>query len=203
MGIPEAEVTPKVRDALMGLMREVEQMRRELQAARERLASLERLADRDPLVPIANRRAFVRELSRQMSHVERYGSFASVVYIDVNDFKEINDSFGHSAGDEALRYIASILIQNVRESDIVGRLGGDEFGIILDQTDNTVARQKADTLADHIFNTPLLHQGRSVVLRVAVGVHTFSGAEDIGHALAAADRDMYANKKLLKNGKVA
>jgi diguanylate cyclase (GGDEF)-like protein len=203
LGIPEAEVTPKVRDALVGLMREVEQMRRELQAARERLATLERLADRDPLVPIANRRAFVRELSRQMAHVERYGSTSSVVYIDVNDFKEINDSFGHTAGDEALRHIATILLQNVRESDLIGRFGGDEFGIILDQIDSATARIKAEALSEQIFNTPMLHNGRSIALRVAVDVHSFSGNEDIGHALAAADRDIYVHKRTLKDGKVA
>ena len=87
MGIPEAELTPKVRDALMSLMAEVEAMRRDLREARDRLENLERLADRDPLIPVANRRAFVRELTRTMSHSERYGHASSVVYIDLNDFK--------------------------------------------------------------------------------------------------------------------
>ncbi|MSO65780.1 MAG: GGDEF domain-containing protein [Alphaproteobacteria bacterium] len=147
LGCRKPSSLPRVRDAFMSLMREVEEMRRELQAARERLATLERLADRDPLVPIANRRAFVRELSCQMAHAERYGHTPSVVYIDLNDFKEINDTFGHAAGDEALRHVASILLQNVRVSDIVGRLGGDEFGIILDQTG---ARESRGALRAHL-----------------------------------------------------
>lgn len=200
MGIPQAEITPKVRDALMNLMAEVEQMRRELQIARERLATLERLADRDPLIPIANRRAFVRELTRTMALAERYGTPSSVVYIDVNDFKEINDTYGHSAGDEALKHVATLLLNSVRESDVVGRLGGDEFGVILDRTDQSTAREKAEDLAEQIMAVPMDYQGRGVPIHVAVGVYTFTGAEDVGHALAAADRDMYAQKKKMKSG---
>ena len=198
MGIPASELTPKVRDALMTLMAEVEQMRRELSAARERLATLERLADRDPLIPVPNRRAFVRELTRSMAHNDRYGSTSSVVYIDLNDFKEINDTHGHAAGDEALRHVATLLERNIRESDTVGRLGGDEFGIILDETDGVTAREKAESRAATIMETPLEYNGRQIPIRVAIGIYTFSGSEDVGHALAAADRDMYANKKAQK-----
>jgi len=203
MGIPQSEVTPKVRDALMNLMAEVEQMRRELRVARERLENLERLADRDPLIPIANRRAFVREMTRNMSLAERYGTPSSVVYIDVNDFKEINDTYGHSAGDEALKHVANLLLSSVRESDIVGRLGGDEFGVILDRADQSMAREKAEHLAQQITQSPMNYQGRSVPVHVAVGVYTFTGTEDVGHALAAADRDMYAQKKRMKSGGAA
>ncbi len=199
MGIPEPELTPKVREALMALMAEVEAMRRGLSEARERLVTLERLADRDPLIPVANRRAFVRELTRTMSSSERYGHASSVVYIDLNDFKEINDTYGHTAGDEALKHVASILLSNVRESDVVGRLGGDEFGVILDKSDLAAAREKADTLRNAILASPMPWDDEQITVNVAFGVYTFSGPEDAGHALAAADRDMYAHKKSTKN----
>ena len=91
MGIPEAEFTPKVRAAIMALMEEVDRLRRELQQTPARIAYLEQLADEDSLPPIANRRAFVRELSRMMSFAERYDTPASVIYFDVNDLKVIND----------------------------------------------------------------------------------------------------------------
>ena len=155
MGIPEAELTPKVRDALMSLMAEVEAMRRDLREARDRLETLERLADRDPLIPVANRRAFVRELTRTMSHSERHGHASSVVYIDLNDFKEINDTHGHQAGDEALKHVADILLGSVRDSDVVGRLGGDEFGIILDKSGADAARERAEALRQSILNAPM------------------------------------------------
>ncbi len=199
MGIPEPELTPKVREALMALMAEVESMRRELQEARERLINLERLADRDPLIPVANRRAFVRELTRTMSYSERYGHSSSVVYIDLNDFKEINDTHGHTAGDDALKHVASVLLDNVRDSDIVGRLGGDEFGVILDKSDSEAAREKADALRGAIMASPMPWQDGNIPINVAFGIYTFSGPEDAGHALAAADRDMYAHKRSTKN----
>ncbi|MDP7549374.1 MAG: GGDEF domain-containing protein, partial [Alphaproteobacteria bacterium] len=95
MGIPEPELTPKVRQAIMTLMQEVESLRAEVERANSRLAHMERLADQDTLVPIPNRRAFVREMSRVISYNERYNAVSSLVYIDLNDFKEINDKHGH------------------------------------------------------------------------------------------------------------
>src|SRR5262249_40882603 len=90
-GVSETELTPKLRQAIMGLMAEVEELRRELGEARARIGYLERLADEDPLMPIANRRAFVRELTRMMSFAQRYGTTASIVYFDINDLKLLND----------------------------------------------------------------------------------------------------------------
>ena len=114
-------------------MHEVQRMRQELEQADKRVAYLEKLADEDSLVPVANRRAFVRELSRMVAYSERYNSVSSVLYFDIDGFKEINDKHGHAPGDAALQHIAEIFSLNVRESDVVGRLGGDEFGVILAQ----------------------------------------------------------------------
>src|SRR5690242_21775827 len=97
-GVPEAEMTPRVRQALMGLLGEVDRLRRELDDSRNRIAFLERLADEDSLMPIANRRAFVRELSRMMAFAQRYGTPASVIYFDLDGLKAVNDEHGHAAG---------------------------------------------------------------------------------------------------------
>ena len=206
MGIPEAEFTPKVRDAIMKLIADVATIREELASTKQELAttnqelaSVAKLADRDPLLPLQNRRAFVEELSRTMAHVERYGNASSVVYIDVNDLKEINDTFGHGAGDQALKHVADILLANVRESDRVGRLGGDEFCLILDEADTHSAREKAYELAKAITDKPFEYDKKMVTVQVAVGVYTFNGTEDVNHALSAADKDMYVHKKQLKN----
>ncbi|MBI3707288.1 MAG: GGDEF domain-containing protein, partial [Proteobacteria bacterium] len=120
MDIPEAEFTPKVRAAIMTLMAEVEKLRKELQQSQARIAFLERLADQDTLTPVANRRAFVRELSRMMSFAERYDTVSSVIYFDVNGLKAINDAHGHAAGDAVLAHVARVLTQSVRDSDFVG-----------------------------------------------------------------------------------
>ncbi len=130
LGISANELTPKVRDAIMQFMVEVENLRQELQQSQSRIEYLERLVDQDSLAPVANRRAFVRELTRVMSFSERYNTPASVIYIDVNGMKTINDTHGHSTGNSALMRVADVLIENVHESDVVGRLGGDKFAII-------------------------------------------------------------------------
>src|SRR3984957_11538761 len=146
-GIDERALAPEVRAALARMHQETEAMHRELAEARARIAQLERLADEDSLAPIANRRAFVRELSRMIAFTRRYGPPSSVIYFDVNGMKQINDTHGHPAGDAALRHVAEVLCKNVRESDIVGRLGGDEFGVILAQTNQEQANAKAVSLA--------------------------------------------------------
>jgi diguanylate cyclase (GGDEF)-like protein len=194
-GVPENEMTPRVRQALMGLLGEVDRLRRDLEESRTRIAYLERLADEDTLMPIANRRAFVRELSRMMAFAQRYGTPASVVYFDVDGLKLINDQYGHAAGDAALLHIAQTLIDSVRNSDVVGRLGGDEFGVLLVQTDEPTAMHKAASLAVAITERPMLWQGSEIRLSASYGTHSFHGTEDAGAALAAADRAMYLRKK--------
>lgn len=194
-GVTETDLTPKLRQALMGLLGEVEQLRRELGEARARIGYLERLADEDPLMPVANRRAFVRELTRMMSFAQRYGSSASIVYFDINNLKQINDRFGHAAGDAVLMQVARIFIDNVRNTDVVGRLGGDELGVLLVQADQQLAEQKAAQLASAVAAQPLLWQGQEIPLGVAYGLYSFSGGENAGDALEAADRAMYAAKR--------
>ncbi len=194
MGIPEAELTPKVREAIMTLMREVETLRSELQNARTRLVDLEMLADQDMLAPIANRRSFVRELSRHVSYSQRYGTPSSLIYFDVNHFKQINDTHGHAAGDAALRRIAEVLQEQVRESDVVGRLGGDEFGVVLAQADGEAAQEKAAALAQAIADSPVDYEGRHIPLSVSYGVANFEPGQDANDAMRVADEAMYAQK---------
>lgn len=200
LGIPQAELTPKVRAAIVTLMREVEQLRRDLSSAQQRLVDLERLADQDALAPIPNRRAFVRELSRLISFSQRYGTPSSLIYFDINGFKAINDAYGHAAGDRALLHVANTLIDNVRESDVVGRLGGDEFGVILANADEAATAEKARSLADAIRATPVIYEGHIISVVVAYGTSTFGAGDNATEAMAAADRAMYEHKASLKGG---
>jgi diguanylate cyclase (GGDEF)-like protein len=180
---------------LAPLLLEIDQLRRELAQARERTQSLEKLVDEDPLMPIANRRAFVRELTRMMAFAQRYGVAGSVVYIDLDNLKDINDTHGHAAGDAALLQVARLLAENVRASDVVGRLGGDELALLLVQTDDAAAEQKAALLARKIEDQPLIWRGRAVPLAISYGVHIFTGDENAEHVIAAADRAMYRRKQ--------
>jgi len=188
---PNATMTPEMR----ALVEEREALRHELAEARTQIAQLERLADEDALTPIANRRAFVRELTRMIAFTKRYGVPSSVVYFDVNGMKQINDNHGHPAGDAALRLVAKTLLDNVRLSDVVGRLGGDEFGVILAHTNQEQANAKADALAQAIGASPLRWGGVDIRVSAAHGVYSFTGGDDAHVAIEAADRAMYRQKR--------
>jgi len=194
-GVPETELTPRIRQAMMALLAEIDQLRHDLSDARGRIDFLERLADEDPLIPVANRRAFLREVTRMIGFGQRYGTPASIVYIDVNHLKAINDSYGHAAGDAALLQVARTLLEQVRNIDVVARLGGDEFGVLLVQADRHHAETKATQLAEAIQQRPLSWQGRNLPLDIAYGVHCFAGNDNAGDALEAADQAMYARKR--------
>ncbi len=194
-GIPETELTPKVRAAIEMLMAEVQRLRVDIDQAQKRVGYLEKLADEDSLVPVANRRAFVRELGRIVAYAERYGAESSVLYFDINSFKKINDTYGHAAGDAALRQVGQLMVENTRESDIVGRLGGDEFGIILAQADAKTAVEKAATLAKAVESVPFVWEGNTLKIGLSYGIYSFSGKENAGEALALADKAMYMSKQ--------
>jgi len=198
LGIPEAEFTPRVRDAIMTLMGEVDSLRRELQATRARLDEAERNADQDHLLPLLNRRAFVRELARYISFAGRYGTPASLIYFDLNGFKAVNDTHGHAGGDAALMNFAQVLTANVRESDCVGRLGGDEFGVLLSHADQAQAHRKADILAEKLRASPAQWQGQTIPVSFAYGAFELKAGDDADAAMARADEAMYAHKRALK-----
>jgi len=163
---------------------------------RKRAAELECLVDTDALLPVANRRAVLRELSRMINNAERHGTPGSVVYVDVNDFKSINDNFGHAAGDAALAHTARVLIENVRNNyDMVGRLGGDEFVAVLAHTDIDQAVAKAEIFESSLARQPLAWMSHAIPLSVSVGVYSFNGRENAERVLEAADQAMYRHKK--------
>ncbi len=195
LGIPESEFTPRVRDAIMTLMSEVDALRRELQQTRSRLEEVEKTADQDHLLPLLNRRAFVRELTRYISFADRYGTPASLVYFDLDGFKLVNDTHGHAGGDAVLAHFAQTLQQNVRDSDVVGRLGGDEFGVLLSHANQEQAHRKADQLANSLNASPTNFAGRAIPVSFSYGAFELKAGESADSAMARADEAMYAHKR--------
>ena len=193
LGISRSEMTPAVIAAIEALIGELDQLKREVSALRNRLSEAEGLADRDSLTPLLNRRAFVRELGRARTFAGRYGFPASLVYFDLDGFKALNDGHGHAAGDAALMAVAERLIANVRESDIVGRMGGDEFAVVLVQTDRATAETKAAILADAI-------ETAGPGLRVSYGVRELDPDVEPETLIADADAAMFAAKRVRKTG---
>lgn len=197
--IPPEEMTERVQSAIMSLMQEVDSLRQELDKTSKRLREMEDVADTDALLPIPNRRAFVRELNRMISFAERYGTPSTLMFIDLNDMKNINDKYGHDAGDKALFHVARLLVDNVRTTDVVGRLGGDEFGVILAQADEKIGAEKATSLADIIAQNALELNGEIVSMTLAFGTYTFRSGDKPDDALDKADKAMYENKRDMKS----
>ena len=187
LGLKRREVS----DAALGALKA---LAAERDGLKEKLAAAEALADRDTLTPTFNRRAFLRELHRTMSEVERYKTPAAVLYVDLDGFKALNDCYGHAAGDAVLTHVARLLVECVRSSDIVGRLGGDEFGIILNHANSEEAAAKARTLGEFLNRNAIVHAGQAHRVSVSIGVHALSMAEDPEAAIARADEAMYADK---------
>lgn len=193
-GMPASDTTPTEQNKVLALMRELEQVKSQLESANKRVLELETVADEDPLVPLLNRRGFVRELSRAIAYSRRYKTELSLIYLDLNLFKIINDDFGHAAGDDALRHVAGILTDNVRESDIVGRLGGDEFAIVLVKAGLGAAEVKAAQLEDAVSAAPIVLGAEAVSLGITAGAAAVLHEDNAEQALQRADEAMFARK---------
>ncbi len=198
LGIPEEEFTPRVRDAITTLMHEVHRLRQEVEAARRNVEDAARYADQDMLLPIMNRRAFVRELTRVISVAQRYGTPSSLIYFDLNDFKTINDTHGHAAGDAVLKGFSETIKAQIRDTDILARVGGDEFAIILSHLTVDQARRKAGDLAARLEANPVRWKDNEIAVRFSYGVYGLRAGENANVAMAEADRAMYEQKRATK-----
>jgi diguanylate cyclase (GGDEF)-like protein len=200
LGIGETELTPSVRAAVQTLIGEIDDLRTEVSRLKARLEESEQLADRDALTPLLNRRALLRELSRIRTFAQRYGAPAALVYFDLDDLKGVNDRFGHAAGDAVLQAVADRLLANVRESDIVGRMGGDEFAVILVQADRATADAKAQALTRAVEAQPLALGDWSAPIHLSYGVCEITPDLEPDAIVAQADAAMYARKRERRGG---
>ena len=172
----------------------IRRLRTELAAARKHIAELQASANTDFLLDIPNRRGFERELGRAVAYIKRYQASAALIVVDVDRLKPINDAFGHAAGDEVLKAIAAVLTRQVRASDVVGRLGGDEFGVLLWNLSETDMRVKAAALEQAIDGLSFVFGGQRVTAGASAGVAILDIHAEAGRALEEADRAMYVRK---------
>ncbi len=189
-----SQAEAKVTDLRPDLAEENRRLRASIDEMQVRLQELEKLADCDTLTPLPNRRAFLREVERVLRQVERYGTPAALLYVDVNSLKGINDRFGHAAGDAALLHVAASLSDLVRATDFVARIGGDEFGLVLDHLDGASAADTAERIAECIARVPVSVGGCDIIVSVATGMTTMDKGDTVEGAIARADRNMYAAK---------
>jgi len=168
-----------------------------LSAMKKAFEEVSRLARTEPLTGLANARAFFEIAERELHRARRYKTPFSVAYIDLDNFKTVNDSMGHSTGDALLRSVAGSLRSQTRVTDSVSRIGGDEFVILLPETDSGQARAFTDRVRENLL-TLMRQSGWPVT--VSIGVATFvEPPPGVNEIIKAADTVMYAAKNSGKN----
>lgn len=172
-------------------------MRQQLRHQEDMISNLRQQAMQDTLTGVGNRRAFEHELELAHSYFRRYGHNGAVMMLDINDFKAINDNLGHLAGDALLKHIASLLHTHIRETDVVCRVGGDEFAIILREVSAQQVMDKAQRLMYTIANSPCRHLGHDVYVTASIGWCTFSDGPTSADLIKRADEHMYKVKETM------
>jgi diguanylate cyclase (GGDEF)-like protein/PAS domain S-box-containing protein len=156
---------------------------------------LQHLAEHDPLTDLLNRRRFEDELARESERSARYRSGGAVLLMDLDDFKHVNDTYGHVWGDEVLRGVARLLLSRVRSTDVVARLGGDEFAILLPEADRVRAVKLAEELLEVLRGYSVETDTGTITVATSIGVVTLDPVVDDGsEPLIAADTAMYRAK---------
>ena len=157
---------------------------------------LELLARTDALTGVTNRRYFYELAEAQFARARRYERPLAVLMFDVDHFKKINDTYGHSVGDLALKFVATLCQQHVRATDIFARYGGEEFICLLDEIELEDARLTAERIRHALENSPLEHQGKAIALTISIGisVHTAAGPLLFAEFLKRADEALYQAK---------
>lgn len=185
-----------------GLAQENRDLSSEIARLRLKILELEQAADTDPLLPVYNRRAFMREMQRAQNVMERYNLVSSVIFFDLNGFKSINDNYGHAVGDDLLKKVSHVLCDGVRNCDMVARLGGDEFGVLLFKSSSDIAEAKASALSCRISEQYVHADQEKVCVSAAWGVATCNPGESAESVLNRADKAMYFAKDRYKESLV-
>jgi len=176
------------------LAAEIARLRDEVARLQGRVDQLDQLAHQDVLIGLPNRRGFMRQLNQLIARINRYDEMAAMLFIDVDGLKLINDSFGHKAGDEALMFVAELLVRGVRASDYVARIGGDEFGILLEHANESSAAETASRLVSQIAGCEFCYEESCLPLSVAIGFSLIAKGDSSEDVIERADLAMYAEK---------
>jgi diguanylate cyclase (GGDEF)-like protein len=177
-----------------GAKAEIQRLKKKLSQAMTLIEQLQMSADTDFLLDIPNRRGFERELKRAVSYIKRYQAAGALIVLDIDRLKPVNDTYGHAAGDQVLKAIAGVLRRQVRASDVIGRLGGDEFGLLLWNLTEADAHAKAAALEQDIDRLSFLFDGRTITAGASAGVAVLGPHSEPGRALEEADCAMYVRK---------
>ena len=160
-----------------------------------RIAELENLATTDALTRVLNRRGFEESMAHELSVARRHGVGGVLIFVDLDQFKPVNDTFGHAAGDEVLRTVANLLRGNIRDTDYLGRLGGDEFAILLPRSNKRNGVRRAEELDRKLNNAYAAWNDTQIPIKASCGVHMYAAKAELRELLHAADEAMYKIKQ--------
>jgi diguanylate cyclase (GGDEF)-like protein len=180
---------------------EIRALRHELAKARKRIAELEAHANEDLLTGLLNRRGFDKELERAFAFVRRYGTSVALLYCDLDGFKPINDAHGHGAGDAVLKQVVKLMCSKVRASDLVARVGGDEFAILMWNLRELDAETRARALEKLVEETQFDYGGKRLELGVSIGLSYLQPQDTLADFVRRGDEAMYARKRERKAGR--
>ena len=214
--IPEAELPPWVWPTviagvlavvLAGIGMHLLAVRRTLRVKTQELRSslaklsaaneeLDRLARLDGLTEVANRFAFLEMAPREMERAKRYERTLSLVMIDLDHFKAINDQYGHQTGDAVLKQIANIVRTHLRHSDVFARLGGEEFAVLLPETDSQLAAHLIERILDNVLTTAVVHDDKRISVSFSAGIAEYRANDTLDTLIANADAALFQSKAL-------
>ena len=160
----------------------------------KRIKYLEDLSITDELTKLLNRRGFVTQLKAALTLASRQKTGGSLVLLDLNKFKTVNDQCGHAAGDKLLTKVADCLKEKVRETDVIGRLGGDEFAILMAGLPSRMVSNRITDIKNAIKSIDFIWNKRSLRVSASIGRCDFLGHETETTVLDKADKNMYSNK---------
>lgn len=168
-------------------------------SANSNLARLQASSTTDPLTGVGNRRLLDCEIERRIAQLRRHGTIVSLLMIDVDHFKRLNDSFGHLAGDAILRNLAKILVETLRDMDLITRYGGEEFIAVLPGTDLYHACLAAERIRFAVEQSSMLYDGRDLRVTISVGVAETIVTDTPDSLVCRADAAMYQAKNAGRN----
>ncbi len=180
---------------LVALNQRVQEMEREGEQLRERLREKHEQAVHDPLTGLYNRLAFDERMAQEFARWKRYRQPMVLLVVDIDRFKRINDTYGHKAGDKALKIIAERILGEVRESDFLARYGGEEFVILMPETTLADGRQVADKLRANVAKSQFHYQGEAVTITVSLGVAAPREGDTPESLFQRADQALYRAKE--------
>lgn len=198
MDIPANEVSPQVQETLNQIMAEFDHMREELEHARAHILYLEELCEQHTYLPVINRRGLHRELSRLLALGARSGVVNTFVCFHVRNLEDIRRKFGHGAAEAGLTWVADTLNAHCLETDVVGSMGGHDFGLILTIADNDDAAGKAAEIAEALERGSFPWDGERLSLKTAHGLHTFESIDTAETVMQRADENLLLRERELE-----